>query len=389
MSDERRVKRDYYEVLGVPRDADVQQIKKAYRKLAREHHPDVNGDDPECEEKFKEATEAYEVLCDSQKRSIYDAYGHDGLRRGAGGAGGFDFDGFPGFGDLFENLFGGAFGGSPFGSPFATAQPTGPARGDDLAVEVELTLEEAAFGVEKEIAFTSQGVCPACEGLGTTEPASVKACPECNGRGRVRVVRRTMLGQFVQSGPCQRCSGQGMVIEKPCKECRGAGRLFVERKITVQIPAGIDSGQRIRVTGKGGAGERRARAGDLYVRVKVAPHDLFERQGDDILYGVDLTMCQAALGATVTIPTLDGEEQVEFAPGTQPGEVKVLRGKGVTHLNGHGRGDQVVTVRVLVPRDLDESHRKLLQEFDDTCGPEHYQDRSEGVLHRLRSFFTG
>lgn len=389
MSDDHQTKRDYYEVLGVPRDADVQQIKKAYRRLAREHHPDVNGNDSQSEEKFKEATEAYEVLCDSQKRDIYDTYGHEGLRRGAGGAGGFDFDGFPGFGDLFENLFGGAFAGGPFGSPFAAAQPTGPARGDDLAVEVGLTLEEAAFGAEKEITFTAQGSCPACEGSGTTDPDSVKTCPECNGRGRVRVVRRTMLGQFVQSGPCPRCSGQGMVIEKPCKECRGAGRLFAERAITVQIPAGVDSGQRIRVTGKGGAGERRARAGDLYVRIRVAPHELFERRGDDILYGVELTMCQAALGTTVTIPTLGGEEEVEFAPGTQPGDGKLLRGKGVHHLNGHGRGDQEISVRVLVPRDLDESHRKLLQDFDDTCGPEHYHERPDGVLHKLRTFLKG
>jgi len=381
------MKRDYYEVLGVQRDVDVQQIKRAYRKLAREHHPDVNDGDPQCEEKFKEATEAYEVLCDPEKRSLYDAYGHEGLRRGGGSSG---FDGFPGFSDIFENLFagfgGGAFGG---GSPFGGAQSAGPAAGDDLAVEVELTLEEAAFGAEKEIAFRAQGTCSACEGAGTTDPTSVKTCPECGGYGRVRTVRRTVLGQFVQAGACPRCSGGGQVIESPCKECRGAGRVFAERKVTVQIPAGIDAGQRVRVSGRGGAGERGARAGDLYVRIRVIPHESFARRDDDILYRVDLTMVQAALGATLTIPTLDGDEEVAFAAGTQPGDLKVLRGKGVPRLNGHGRGDQEILVRVLVPHDLDDKQRQLLCSFDETCGDDHYRDRSEGVLNKLRNLFTG
>lgn len=385
------MKRDYYEVLGVQRDADLQQIKRAYRKLAREHHPDVNQCDPECEEKFKEATEAYEVLCDAEKRRLYDAYGHEGVRgRGAGGAGGFGFDDFPGFSDLFENLFG-SFGGGAFagGGPFAATRPMGPARGDDLAVEAQLTLEEAAFGVEREIIFKAHGTCPTCEGAGTTDPSSVESCSECGGLGRVRTVRRTMLGQFVQTGPCPRCGGLGQVIKSPCKECRGEGRVLAERKVTVQIPAGIDAGQRIRVSGRGGAGERGARSGDLYVRVRVEPHELFERRGDDILCGVQLTMVQAALGATLTIPTLDGETEVEFAPGTQPGETKVLRGKGVAHLNGHGRGDQEILVTVLIPHDLDEEHQQLLRDFDDALSEEHYAPKPEGVLHKLRNLFNG
>ncbi len=389
MSEQRQTKRDYYEVLGVPRDADLGQIKKAYRRLARQLHPDVNSNDPECEEKFKEATEAYEVLCDPEKRRLYDAYGHEGLRRGAGGAGGFGFDDFPGFGDLFESLFNSAFGGSPFGTTFTTARAEGPARGDDLAVELELTLEEAALGVDKEVVFTAHGVCPKCEGLGTPTMDSIKTCPDCSGRGRVRVVRRTMLGQFIQTGVCERCDGQGIVIGKPCPHCQGEGRLLMERKLTVHIPAGIDSGQRIRVSGKGGAGQRRAQSGDLYVRIRVAPHEHFERRGDDLYSQVDLTMCQAALGAVLTVPTLDGEAEVEFSPGTQPGETKILRGKGVPRLNGHGRGDHYLSVRVLIPRDLDENQRNLLREFDESCGLEHYQARSEGVLHRLRTFFTG
>jgi molecular chaperone DnaJ len=379
------VKRDYYEVLGVPREADALQIKRAYRKLARELHPDVNCTDPECEQKFKEATEAYEVLCDAEKRGLYDAYGHDGLRRGAGGYG---FDGFPGFGDIFENIFGnlGNFAG---GSPFGRSQPTGPAGGDDLAVDVELTLEEAAFGLEKEIGFRAQGSCTVCEGAGTRDPASVKACTDCGGTGRVRTIRRTMLGQFVQTAVCLRCAGTGQIIGSPCEACRGAGRTVMERKVNVQIPAGIDSGQRIRVAGRGGAGERGARPGDLYVRVIVTEHEAFRRRGDDILYGVDLTMVQAALGATLTIPTLDGEEEVNFAPGTQPSEVKTLRGKGVSHLNGHGRGDQQILVSVLVPRDLDYEQQQLLQEFDDSCDSEQYAGRDEGVLHRLRNWLSG
>ena len=383
------MKRDYYEVLGVPRDADVQVIKKAYRKLARQLHPDVNCEDPECEEKFKEATEAYEVLCDQERRQIYDTYGHEGLRRGAGGAGGFGgFEGFPGFGDLFENLFGGAFGAGPFASSFGRTQPAGPARGDDLAIEVELTLEEAAFGVEKQLSFEAHGVCQVCEGLGTKDPSSVKTCPECSGAGRVRTIRRTMLGQFMQTGPCPRCAGEGHIIESPCKDCRGTGRMFGERKVIVNIPAGIDSDQRIRVTGRGGAGERGARPGDLYVRVHVLAHDAFERREDDILYAVDLTMVQATLGTTITVPTLDGDEEVTFAAGTQPGETKVLRGKGVQHLNGHGRGDQEIHVRVRVPRDLDEQQRRLLQEFEEACGTDHYADHDEGVLQKLRNWFS-
>jgi molecular chaperone DnaJ len=308
---------------------------------------------------------------------------------GAGGAGGFDFNGFPGFGDLFENLFGGAFGGGGFGgSPFGAAQQRGPAHGDDLAIEVELTLEEAAFGVEKEITFTAQGTCEACEGAGTTDASSVKTCPECGGRGQVRTVRRTMLGQFIQAGICPRCSGTGQIIEKPCPECRGAGRRPAERTVTVQVPAGIDEGQRIRGAGHGGPGSE-VRAGDLVRAHSQQPHELFQRHGDDIYTAIDLTMVQAALGATVTVSTLDGDEEVEFSPGTQPGDVKVLRSKGVHRLNGHGRGDQAITVRVIVPRGLDEKHRQLLEDFDDAVGAEHYAERPDGVLHKLRTFFTG
>jgi molecular chaperone DnaJ len=379
------MKRDYYEVLGVARDADIQQIKKAYRKLARELHPDVNCTDPDCEEKFKEATEAYEVLCDSEKRGLYDAYGHDGLRRGAGGTG---FDGFAGFGDIFQNIFD-AFGGFGGASPFGGTRPAGPAPGEDVAVDVELTLEEAAFGVEKEVSFRAHGVCGACDGQGTDDPSSVKSCPECGGSGHVRTVRRTMLGQMVQTAVCLACQGRGQVISSPCEDCRGAGRVVTDRTVSVQIPAGIDTGQRIRVSGRGGAGERGARSGDLYVRVRVREHESFTRRGDDLLYYVDLTMTQAALGATLSIPTLEGEEQVDFEAGTQPGDIRTLRGKGVQHLNSHGRGDQEILVNVLVPHDLDDDQRRLLQEFDESVTEEQYGARQEGVFHRLLNWLSG
>ena len=377
------MKRDYYEVLGVRKDADIQQVKKAYRKLARALHPDVNTSDPDCEEKFKEATEAYEVLSDAEKRGIYDAYGHEGLHRGAGGAGGGP-DGFPDFGDIFQTFFGNFGGAGPFG-----AQPSGPARGQDIGVEVELTLEEAAFGVVKDLTFAAYNTCPECGGAGTLDPSNVKACADCNGRGRVRTVRQTILGQFVQTGACPRCDGSGKIIESPCENCRGRGRAHGERTVTVTIPAGIDQGQRIRATGLGGAGERGARSGDLYVQVKVAPHPVFRRRDDDILYGVDLTLGQAALGATFSVPTLDGEQEVIFAPGTQPGEIKTLKGKGVTHLHGHGRGNQEIQVNVMVPRNLDEEQRRLLEEFEETTGPDHYGDHPDGVLRKLRNLFTG
>ena len=377
--------RDYYEVLGVPRDADALQIKKAYRQLARELHPDVNRHDPDCEEKFKEATQAYETLCDQEKRQIYDTYGEAGLRRGAGGgpggAGG-GFEGFGGFGDIFEAFFGGdVFGGRG-------GRSSGPSRGEDLAVEVDLDLEEAAFGVKKDVVFDLVDTCRECGGAGTKEPDSVKTCTECGGSGRVRVVRRTPFGQFVQTGACSACGGDGRVIGKPCPGCSGSGRAYREKTLSVDVPAGISDGQRIRLTGQGAAGERGGRPGDLYVHVRVLAHEHFERDGDDILYRQDLTMVQAALGATVTIPTLDGEEEVEFAPGTQPGEVKVLKGRGVPHLRGSGRGAQHILVNVLVPRNLNDQQREILRELDECCGMEHYGQKPEGFFGRLKNLFT-
>lgn len=376
--------RDYYEVLGVPRNADTQTIKKAYRRLARQLHPDVNPNDPSCEEKFKEATEAYEVLCDPEKRRLYDTYGHAAFRKtgaGAGGAGGFGP--FGGFDDIFESFF------APWFGARATAR-TGPSRGEDLLVEVELDLEEAAFGVTKDIEVRSLVVCPDCEGLGTVDPSSIVVCPSCGGSGRVRQVRQTLFGQFIQTSTCTVCGGQGRVISSPCRTCQGQGRTVRTRTLAVDIPAGIADGQRVRLSGRGGAGERGGRPGDLYVQVSVRPHPLFERQGDDIIYRQDLTMVQAALGAEITIPTLDGEEKVYFPPGTQPGDVIVLKSRGVPHLREPGRGSQHVIVNVVVPRDLDEQQRSLLRKFEECCGEEHYRtEKTESFFDKVRHLFSG
>ncbi len=373
--------RDYYEVLGVSRDADAQSIKKAYRRLARELHPDVNSHDPDCESKFKEATQAYEVLCDADKRRLYDTYGPDAFRRGAGGTGGFGGP-FGDFDDIFQSFFGNWFGG-------ATQRRAEPARGQDLLVEIELDLKEAAFGVNKEVEIESLDTCRECGGAGTTDPSSIRVCPACGGSGVTRTVRQSLFGQFVQTGPCGACRGEGRVIEHPQRRVRRCRRAMRTRTLSVDIPAGIADGQRVRLSGRGGAGERGGLPGDVYVQVRVAPHPFFERQGDDILYRQDLTMVQAALGADIPVPTLDGEEEVHFAPGTQPGDVITLKSRGVPHLRQSGRGSQRILINVIVPRNLDDRQRDLLQEFDECCGQEHYNHRSEGFFQKFKQLFTG
>jgi len=378
------MKRDYYEILGVDKGADEKQIKKAYRALAHRFHPDVNDHDPDTEEKFKEATEAYEILSDPEKRNIYDTYGHDGLR-GGGTGGPFGGGGaFTDFGDIFETFFGGdMFGGGRGG------RRAGPARGSDLGVQIELDLHEAAFGTKRDVVVERVESCDACQGTGSEDPSAVTSCTECGGAGQVRTVRRTPFGQFMQAGACVACGGTGRSLENPCVECGGTARAGREQTLTVDIPAGIAEGQRIRLTGEGNAGANGGPSGDLYVEVAVTPHPDFDRQGDDIICRQDLTMVQAALGVTMAVPTLDGEEEVHFSPGTQPGEVQVLRARGVPRLRGTGRGDQHILANVMIPRDLDEHQRELLEELDECCGMEHYAEHSEGLFNRLRHLFTG
>ena len=364
--------RDYYELLRVKRDATEPEIKKAFRALARELHPDVS-DAPDADERFREVVEAYEVLSKSETRQLYDRYGHAGLRSGGFQPGHFDF------GSL-SDLFGAFFGDDLLGSAAARA------RGADLLSTVEIELVEAARGTKQEVPFQVAVTCTRCEGDGAEPGSAVTTCPTCGGAGRLQQVSRSVFGEFVRTQACTACRGSGRRIEKPCTTCDGAGRVLEERKFEVEIPAGIHDGQRIRIGGEGHAGLLGARAGDLYVQVHVRPDPRFVREGNDIFSTVDLTMTEAALGTTVTIPTLAGDEGRDFAPGTQPGEIVVLRGRGMPVLQGHGRGDQHVFVNVIVPRHLSDEQRRLLAEFH-THADERTYKPDEGLFDKLKSTF--
>jgi molecular chaperone DnaJ len=363
--------RDYYELLGVPRDASEADIKKAFRALARELHPDVS-DVPDAQERFREVVEAYEVLSKSESRELYDRYGHAGLRSGGFQPGHVDFGSLS---DLFSAFFGDDVVGGG-----------GRSRGADLGTIVEIELTDAATGTKRDVPFEVAVSCAHCGGGGAEPGTDVTTCPACGGAGRRQQVTRSVFGEFVRTSACGECAGTGRRIETPCRECQGAGRVLEERQIEVEIPPGIHDGQRIRITGRGHAGQLGARAGDVYVQVHVRPDDRFVREGNDIFSMVDLTMTQAALGATVTIPTLDGEEEHEFAPSTQPGQVVVLRGRGMPVLQSLGRGDHRLLVNVLVPRHLTDEQRRLLQEFD-THADERTYKSDEGFFDKLKSAF--
>ena len=370
-------RRDYYEVLGVGRDASDGDIKKAFRGLARDLHPDLNPDDPAATDRFKEAAEAYEVLSDPDKRGRYDRFGHDGLSGAQ-----FHTEQFMDFGSL-SDLLGAFFGGDE--SMFGGGR-RGAARGQDVAAALELTFAEAAFGVEREVEYASVGACGRCGGNGAEPGTEPETCPTCEGRGRVQRVQQTALGQFVQTLACPECRGRGVRIATPCTECHGAGRVPVRRTTTVTVPGGIADGQRLHLRGLGGAGEAGAPPGDLFVGVRVAADERFEREGDDLVSVIDLPFTQAALGSHVTVPTLDGDERIELPPGTQPGDVVVLRGKGVGRLRGRGRGDLLIHVNVLVPRKLTDDQRRQLEAFDREAGPDTYAEDSS-LFGRLRAAF--
>ena len=365
--------RDYYEVLGVRRDADEAEIKKAFRGLARKVHPDVS-DDPEAEERFKEVVEAYEVLSNSETRELYDRYGHTGLRSGGFNPTQFDFGNLA---DIFSAFF---------GDDLFSTVARGRSRGPDIAAEVEIELTEAASGVTRDVPFQVAVHCERCSGEGVEPGTQVTTCPTCHGRGQVQHVSRSAFGEFIRTQACPQCGGTGRLVDHPCEQCGGAGQVLEERRLEVQIPPGIHDGQRIRLSGEGHAGLAGGRAGDVYVRVRVRPDPRFVREGDDIFSQVVLTMTQAALGARVEVPTLAGEEELEFAPGTQPGEVRVLRGRGMPVLQGFGRGDQRVLVTVAIPRQLTDAQRELLREFDDSADEETYK-RDEGFFEKLKSAF--
>jgi len=373
------MKRDPYELLGVPRDADEQQIKKAFRKLARELHPDVNKHDPDAEEKFKEAAEAYEILSDSERRSIYDRYGHEGL-----GARGFEsgFSGFGSFADIFDAFFG---GGDPFGSAFGGAAG-GPVQGGDIAVAVEVSLADAARGTQVAVEYEAVETCERCHGNAAEPGTPIDTCERCGGSGQLRSVTRTAFGQLMRSHVCDACGGEGKIARVPCSECHGRGRVARRRTLEVEIPAGIADEQRIRLTGRGHAGDRGGPPGDLYVLVRVAPDERFVRDGNDLVTVIDVPAPQAALGVRVTVPTLDGDEELEIEPGTQPGSVVTLRGKGMPSLRRGRRGDQRVVVNVTVPRRLSGEQRELLERFAATLGEENLREdgADESLFARVR-----
>lgn len=370
--------RDYYELLGVERTATEAEIKKAFRALARELHPDVS-DAPDAEERFKEVVEAYEVLTNAERRDLYDRFGHAGLR--SRGFTPTDFD-FGTLGDLFSAFF----GDDVFG---VGARSRRSARGGDVAAEIEIELAEAATGVEREVPFRVAVTCATCGGTGAEPGTEPVTCPTCAGTGRLQEVSNTVFGQFVRTGACGRCGGSGRIVEHPCTTCDGAGRVVEERRLPVEVPPGIHDGQRIRIGGEGHAGEVGARAGDLYVLVHVRLDPRFVREGNDLFATVDLTMTQAALGGTVTVATLDGDVDLRFEPGTQPGETRVLRGQGMPVLQGRGRGDLRLLVNVAVPRRLNEEQRRLLEQFEAEVDEETYKadEDDEGFFDKLKSAF--
>lgn len=378
-------KRDYYEVLGVSKTATQDELKKAYRKLARKYHPDLNKDNPEAAEKFKECNEAYSVLSDEQKRAQYDQFGPEAFENGGmGGPGAGGFGGFGGFGgsgmeDIFDMFFGGQGRGG-------RSNNAGPQRGADLRYDMEISFEEAAFGVEKEISLKRAERCEHCHGEGAEPGSKVETCPECHGSGYVRFTQNTMFGQMVNERPCSRCHGEGKIISNPCKECGGSGTVKKTKKLKVKIPAGVDNGSRLRVGGEGEAGLKGGPSGDLYVYLYVKPHKFFERDGTTVLCEVPINIVQATLGAEIKVPTLDGQVTMKVPEGTQPGKVMRLKGKGIPSLRGGGRGDQLVRMKVVVPTKLTDRQKDALQKFAD-ISKDNINPEEKSFLNKVKDFF--
>ena len=350
------VKRDYYEILGVSKDATGEEIKRAFRKLAFQYHPDRNREDG-AEERFKEVNEAYEVLSDANKRTAYDQFGHDGVdglfTRGFNG---FDFGGF---GDIFEAFFGG----------MTAAGHRAPQRGADRHYQATISFEEAAFGCTKEVNVKRSVVCSLCHGTGARPGSQPGRCPTCNGTGQVRRVQQSLFGRFINTTICDQCQGEGKIITEPCSQCKGAGKEKQQRRLSINIPPGVEDGSRIRLTGEGEAGTRGGPSGDFYVSLSVLEHEFFVRDGDDILYELPIDFAQAALGTELEVPTLSGKTNLNIPAGSQTGKIFRLKGKGIPHLHRHGQGDQIVSLFVATPESLTKQQRQLFQELADTLEP--------------------
>ena len=375
-------KRDYYEVLGVAKTATDDEIKKAYRTLAKKYHPDLNGGDKDCEAKFKEVNEAYEVLSDPQKRAHYDQFGHEDPRAGGAGGGYGDFTGGfgGGFDDIFSAFFGGGFGGGG-------QRARGPQRGDDLRYDLTITFEEAAFGCEKEISVTRDENCEECGGTGARKGTQPTQCPTCHGTGQVQSFVNTPIGRVSNVRVCEACHGQGTIINDPCPKCSGRGRVRRNRKITIKIPAGIDNGMQIPLRKQGEPGLRGGENGDLYIFVTVKPHKLFTRENYDLYCDVTVSFTQAALGGEIDVPTLNGMIKHNLPEGTQPGTVIRLRGQGIQNLRGAGKGDLYIKVNVEIPRKLTDKQKELLMQFDETLTGKEYEAK-KSFFERVKDAFS-
>ena len=374
-------KRDYYEVLGVDKGADEATIKKAYRALAKKNHPDVNPGDKDAEERFKEINEAYQVLSNPQKRAQYDQFGHDGPQ-GFGGGGYSDFSGFGGGFGGFEDIFSSFFGGGA-----SSQRRNGPVRGDDLRYDLTISLDEACFGCEKEINLVRDEECPECKGTGAKPGSKVETCSTCQGTGQERVIQNTPFGRIQNVRTCSRCKGSGKIITEPCSKCHGRSKIRVSKRKTVKIPAGISDGQIVTVRGQGALGERGGQPGDLLIVISVKRHKLFQRDGDNLYIEMPLTFTQAALGAELDVPTLKTPVKYKFPEGTQPGQVFCIKGEGVTHLRGNGRGDLYVSAVVEIPKKLTEKQKDLLRQFDGMVSGSQYE-KKKSFFDRVKDAFT-
>ena len=377
-------KRDYYEVLGVAKGASDDELKKAYRQAAKKYHPDLNPDNKEAEAKFKEVNEAYEVLSDKEKRARYDQFGHAGVdpNYGAGAGGGSPFGVDMDFGDIFSSVFGG-FGG--FGGR-RNSNPNAPRRGADVETSVTITFDEAAKGCQKEISYSAVVTCNECSGTGAQKGTTPKTCSVCGGRGQVMVNQRTPFGVVQTARVCDACKGKGKVIDNPCKACSGNGRVKRNIKKTINIPAGINDEQMLNVSGQGSSGINGGPAGDVHVYVNVKPHQIFVRRGDDVWCEIPVTFAQAAMGSEVIVPTIDGKVSYNVHEGTQPGDVFKLKGRGIPHINGRGRGDQYVRVTVEVPKNLNKEQKELLKKFESVSSDKNYAKR-KGFFDVIKKLF--